>query len=285
MSSVALPLSQDHLHVPPAPADPLLGGIDPRLMAVLAPVAEKLLGGYFRAEVRGLSRIPRGAAIIAGNHNGGITFLEPIVFGAQFYLERGFSELIYTMAHDSVIGLPGLGAFLKKLGGLRAAPENARKVLAARQKLLVFPGGNREAWRPFSERHRVDLGGHQGFARLAVETDAPVVPLLSLGGHETLMILTRGERLARLLRADKLLRSKAFPVYLGVPWGLMVGPVFHLPLPARCVVEVGEPIVPSKVVGDLPAAERAGALYRLVSERLQGMMDRLAAERRWPVLG
>ena len=107
-----------------------------------------------------------------------------------------------------------------------------------------------------------------------------------MGGHETFFVLWRGERLAKLTGIDKLLRSESFPLFLGLPWGDGFGPIFHLPLPAKMLVEVGPPI-------DLGRYEPADAdnpalvaeIAQDVQFRLQEMMDRRAGDRRWPLLG
>lgn len=268
----------------PADVDSL-DGFDSDLVEVLAPMLRRVLGGYFRATVAGVERIPAGPAMIVGNHNGGVTFLEPFLFGTEFYEQRGMGERLYFLGHDAIVRMPGLGQVLARGGAVRASPANGHKILDAGHKLVVYPGGNREAFRPFADRNRIDFCGHRGFAALALARDVPIVPMLSAGGHETFFVLKRGERLARLLQLDKLVRSKVCPIAIALPWGLSVGPIFHLPLPAKCSVELGEPIKPSEAVGALAPERRVDALYALVVGRLQAMMDAAAARRKLPVIG
>jgi hypothetical protein len=70
-------------------------------------------------------------------------------------------------------------------------------------------------------------------------------------------------------------------VSLALPWGLDVGDVLgHVPLPAKITIEVLEPIdVASQYGHDVDAA------YDAIVGRMQRTLDRLASERRWPVLG
>ena len=74
------------------------------------------------------------------------------------------------------------------------------------------------------------MGGRKGFLRLALEKDVPIVPMVTLGGQETALFLSRGEGLARLLRLDKSLRLKSLPIMLSLPFGLQIGPLPH----SRC---------------------------------------------------
>ena len=43
----------------------------------------------------------------------------------------------------------------------------------------------------YSERAKVDFFGRQGFLRLALKAGVPIVPLASVGAHETYVILDR----------------------------------------------------------------------------------------------
>ena len=49
-----------------------LGLRDPRAIRALVQALRPLLFFYFRAEVRGLGRLPRGPAILVANHGGGM---------------------------------------------------------------------------------------------------------------------------------------------------------------------------------------------------------------------
>ncbi len=251
----------------------------------LAPI-RAVARAYFRAEVLGIEQVPEGRAMIVGNHNAGITFLEPFMMGAEWYRHHGEEEPLYFLAHDAMVSIPLLRNVLLKFGCIRASMENSKKLFEEGHKLVVFPGGNHEAFRKFSERHTIDFGGHKGFARLAVETDVPVVPMLFIGGHETFFVLHRGERLGKLVHSEKILRSKSFPIAIALPWGVMVGPFFHFPLPAKSTIEFGEPFRPSEVTRRNAGTDsKVEAVYDETTHRLQAMMDRQAARRRLPVIG
>jgi 1-acyl-sn-glycerol-3-phosphate acyltransferase len=178
--------------------------------------------------------------------------------------------------------MPGLG-YLRKYGTVAASPENAEKALSSGAALLVYPGGDYEVHRPTWESGRVDFGGRKGFIKLALSKDVPIVPVVSIGGQETALFLTRGERLARLLRLDKLFRLKVLPISLAVPWGLNVGDMFgHFPLPSKICIQVLDPIELRKEFGRNPDLDE---VYEEVTRRMQSALDSLAAERRLPVIG
>ena len=232
---------------------------------------------YFRADVRGLDRIPaQGPVLLVGNHSGGNvppdTFVFTLAFCSYFGVERPF----YQLVHNLVALYPALG-WLRKFGTVAASPDNARLALQSGAAVLVYPGGDYEVYRPSWQRHVVDLGGRKGFVRLARETGVPIVPVASVGGQETALFLGRGQALARLLMLDRVFRLKSVPISVALPWGLNVTDwLGHIPLPAKITIEVQQPI---------EATADDQATYEAVVASLQAGVNRLAAQRRFPVIG
>jgi 1-acyl-sn-glycerol-3-phosphate acyltransferase len=238
---------------------------------------------WFRAEVRGLENIPAdGPVLLVGNHSGGNVTPDTTVFTLAFNTYFGVERRFFQLAHNLVLALPGLG-FLRKYGTVAASPENAEKALSSGAALLVYPGGDYEVHRPSWESARVDFGGRKGFIRLALAKNVPIVPVVSIGGQETALFLTRGERLARLLRLDKLFRLKVLPISLAVPWGLNVGDLLgHIPLPSKITIQALAPIHLRKEFGRSPDVDE---IYDELITRMQAALDSLADERRLPVIG
>lgn len=254
---------------------------DPDYIREQLPGTWLLASLYFRADVRGLDRIPAtGPVLLVGNHSGGNvppdTFVFTLAFCSYFGVERPF----YQLAHNLVVSAPPL-RWLRKFGTVAANPDNARMALASGAAVLVYPGGDYEVHRPSWERHRVDFDGRSGYVRLARDAGVPIVPVASVGGQETALFLDRGQWLAKLLMVDKLLRLKTVPISLALPWGLNISDLgLHIPLPAKIVIEALDPIDADDIKG---AADEV--IDEKVRAALQGAVTRLGAERRFPVLG
>jgi 1-acyl-sn-glycerol-3-phosphate acyltransferase len=238
---------------------------------------------WFRGEVRGLGNIPEeGPVLLVGNHSGGNmtpdTHVLTLAFAAYFGVERGF----YQLAHNLVLSMPFL-SFIRKFGTVAASPDNARKALESGAALLVYPGGDYEVHRPSWQSAKVDFGGRKGFIREALELDVPIVPVVSIGGQETALFLSRGETLARMLMLDKLFRLKVLPVSIAVPWGLNIGDMLgHVPLPAKITIEVLPPINLRREFGPEPDVDE---VYEHIMRVMQETLDALAAERTLPIVG
>ena len=238
---------------------------------------------WFRGEVRGLGNVPEeGPVLLVGNHSGGNLSPDTLVFTLAFSTYFGVERVFHQLAHNLVLSLPGL-SYLRKYGTVAASHENARKALQSGAAVLVYPGGDYDTHRPSWQGTRVDFGGRQGFLRLALEEGVDIVPVVAIGGQETALFLSRGERLARLLALDRLFRLKVLPVSLALPWGINIGDMFgHIPLPAKITIEALPPIDLRREFGPDPDLDE---VYEHLVRLMQETLDALAAERRYPVIG
>jgi 1-acyl-sn-glycerol-3-phosphate acyltransferase len=251
---------------------------DPDYIRETLPGLWMLASLYFRADVRGLQNIPEdGPVLLVGNHSGGNLTPDTHVFTLAFSTYFGVERRFHQLAHNLVLSMPGLGS-LRKYGTVAATPENAQRALDVGGALLVYPGGDYEVHRPSWDSAKVDFGGRKGFIRLAKERKVPLVPVVAIGGQETALFLSRGERLAKLFGLDRMFRLKVLPISLALPWGLNVGDMFgHIPLPAKITIQVLEPIDASRM--DVDKA------YERVTTEMQTTLTGLAEERSLPLLG
>jgi 1-acyl-sn-glycerol-3-phosphate acyltransferase len=149
--------------------------------------------------------------------------------------------------------------------------------------VLVSPGGDHETYRASWHSADIDFAHRTGFLRLALELGVPIVPVVSIGGQETALFLGQGEHVARLLHLHQLLRLDVAPVQIAPPLGVTVLDLpVRVPLPAKITIDVLPPIHLLDELGPDAGAERA---YDLVTGRMQQALDRLAAARRFPLIG
>jgi 1-acyl-sn-glycerol-3-phosphate acyltransferase len=255
---------------------------DESLLLLLNRLFHGLLMRYFRAEIRGLDRIPDGPGLFVGNHSGGLMPLDALVFGSAVLMARGLADAPYGLGHELAIRIPLVHQLIVPLGAVRASHENGLGLLRRGHKVIVYPGGDVDSMRPYRDRNRVVFDGRTGYIRLALEAGVPIIPVVSAGGHSTAIVLDDGRWLAKwlgLVRSP--LRTHVWPIVLSVPWGLTVGPpVLYIPLPARLLVEVLEPIsfqrTGSAAARDDGYVEACG---RRVLETIEASLARLAEER------
>lgn len=260
---------------------------DPTLIRSILPLLAPWFESYHELEVRGLDQIPAGPSLVVGNHNGGM--MAPDMFGLMiaYWRERGVDEPTYGLAHDLVFKLPVIGQLMARLGAVPAHPENALRLLARGAKVLVYPGGDIDAFKTWHRRHEVVFGERKGFVRLALRARVPIVPVVGVGAHEAFHVLTDGVDLARRSGLKQLFRMEALPVAVGLPWGLLIGPVGYWPFPVRMKLRILPPIAWPELGVD--AAEDDAVVTRCRDDVLgvmQAAMDELVAQggfgRIWP---
>src|SRR6478672_919829 len=103
---------------------------DPEHIRLTLPLQRRVLGPYFRGEVRGLEHIPpQGPVLLVGNHSGGLMIADTFVFTLDFYEHFGPERRFHQLAHNLAAGMPGLG-MLRRHGTVRASHENAKAAFA-----------------------------------------------------------------------------------------------------------------------------------------------------------
>jgi 1-acyl-sn-glycerol-3-phosphate acyltransferase len=152
---------------------------------------------YFKVSVSGLDNVlPRGRAMLVGNHSGGVA-LDGAMVVASLFLELDPPRLVQGMAEKFLGRLPFVSHWLARTGQFIGLPEHAVQLLEAERLLLVFPEGARGTAKLYGERNTlVDFG--TGFIRLALETKTPIVPFAFLGGGEAIPTVVNLYRLGEL---------------------------------------------------------------------------------------
>jgi 1-acyl-sn-glycerol-3-phosphate acyltransferase len=248
-----------------------------RVMRFVRPIAKR----WYRSEVRGLDLIPPGGSLVVSNHSGGVIPVDVPIFAVDFYDKFGYDRPVYTLSHDIMFHGPAPDLMMR-IGCIRANRDNAAVALRSGGLVIVFPGGDYDVYRPTTAANTIDFNGRTGYIKTALAARVPIVPAVSIGGQENQLYLVRGGWLAHALRLDKLARVKILPISIGFPFGLsMILPV-NLPLPTKIITQVLEPIDIVAQFGEDADPAKVDAHVRLV---MQDALDKLAAERRFPVLG
>jgi len=246
---------------------------DPSVVRAFRELFEWLNNHYFRLRVEGREHVRPEPTLYVANHNGGIMGPDLSCTLGTLWGELGDDATLYCMAHDLAMRrVTPLGRVLQGVGAMRAAPENAAAVFARGGSVLVYPGGDLDAYRLSRHRDRVVFGERTGFVEVAREAGVPIVPIVAHGAHRSAFIFHEGAGLARWLGLGRWSRIRRFPLALALPWGLAAGPwVPYLPLPFPIRLRILEPTEVEPEEG--PAAGRD----RIVA-RMQQALDAMAAE-------
>lgn len=231
---------------------------------------------YFRVQTEGWETIPEGQVLLVGSHNGGLAAPDMVMTIYDWFRRFGTQRLVYGLSHENLWKvMPPLANLAMEIGSIAAHPKMAIAAIRKGASILVYPGGAQDVFRLHRDRHKIEFAGRVGFIKLALREELPIVPIVSHGAHDTLIVLADLYEQAKTLHqwgipwlgdAD----PEVFPVYLGLPWGLAIGPLPNFPLPIPIKTQVCPPIYFPHYGRD---AARDRDYVRACAEKVQSQMQ------------
>lgn len=221
---------------------------DPAFIQSLMPGWEYLYHEYFHVQSDGWHHIPPGKMLFVGSHNGGLSSPDLGMIMYDWFRRFGTDRLVYGLMHQKMwSGFPSLAENAEKMGAIAAHPKIAEEAFDRGAGLLVFPGGGQDAFRPFYQWDKINLQGRKGFIKLAIKHGVPIVPFVSAGAHHTLLVLADLYPLLNQIHKMGVpwpfgIDPEVFPIYIGAPWGIGIGPIPNNPLPAQIFTRICKPI-------------------------------------------
>ena len=246
-------------------------GLDRKYEARWQPVFDFLYRKYFRVETVGIENIPnQGRCVIVANHSGTFPY-DGLMLKTALRIAHPAQRELRWLAEDFIFYLPFVGAFMNRLGAVRACQENAERLLRHDRPIAVFPEGVKGIGKLYRDRYRLQRFGRGGFIRLCLRTRTPIVPCAIIGAEEATPMLYRFEGLASLLGVPYVPVTPTFP---------MLGPLGLVPVPTKWKMVFGEPI-DFEGYGPETADDTllVGRLSERVRSTIQAMLDRALAER------
>jgi 1-acyl-sn-glycerol-3-phosphate acyltransferase len=242
-----------------------------------------LVDYWFRMEMDGWENIPEPPVLLVGIHSGAPFVWDAWTVGLQWWRRFGPDRPLHGTAHDALMAIPVFGRYFRAMGVLPAAPDAIATALAEGRDVALWPGGEVDSLRPWTERDRANLAGRKGFVKMAIRAGVPIVPIATVGGADAMPVLIRGDRLSRVLQLDRLLRLKVFPLAISLPWGIAPAALPQLPLPAK----IRTRFMPAIDLDHDPASadddDYLEGKYHEVEDSIQSGMDALARKRALPL--
>ncbi|MGC9524550.1 MAG: lysophospholipid acyltransferase family protein [Limnospira sp.] len=262
-----------------------LDGRDPEFIRSLQPVLGWFYDNYFHVQTDGWENVPdSGRMLIVGSHNGGLAAPDMHMCMYDWVRRYGSDRPIYGLMHPTIWKISASVAHpAVKCGAIQAHPRIAIAALERDFPVLVYPGGPQDVFRPHVMRNQICFAGRRGFIKLALRTHSPILPVISCGAHDTLIVLTNCYDRVKLLHDWGMpwlldLDPQVFPIYLGLPWGVSLGPLPNFPLPAAIRTRICPPIRFDRYGRDAARDhDYVESCYRQVKTQMQQALDRLVA--------
>jgi 1-acyl-sn-glycerol-3-phosphate acyltransferase len=246
-------------------------GLDPAFEELVEPLFAFLYRRWWRVEARGLANVPdSGPALIVANHAGAMFPYDGAMLKVALRMEHPAARELRPLVDDFVFRAPFLASLMTRVGGVRASPENAERLLRRGEVVAVFPEGLRGMRKRFTERYRLQRFGRGGFVALALKTATPIVPVAVIGAEEIHPLL------ATLEWPAKILGLPYFPLTPTFPW---LGPLGLVPLPSKWILRFGEPMDCVRLAGDAANPVLVDRLTHEVRDTIQEMVVETLRER------
>ncbi len=242
-------------------------GMDPEVLEAVTPFMEFLYRKYWRVTLTGLEHVPgAGRALLVVNHSGQLPF-DGAMLASGIKLEHPRQRLVRTMFASWFPSLPFAAPLFVKCGQVVATEDNGVRLLENEELVSVFPEGYKGVGKLYKERYQLARFGRGGFIRMALKTQAPILPVAVVGAEETYMSLAKSDLVA------KLIGFPYFPITPTFPW---LGPLGVIPLPTKWSIDIGAPI---PMDGYGPNADQNLLLVSQLTDQVRGVVQKMINER------
>ncbi len=209
-------------------------GLDQEYLDAVMPFFEFLYTKYWRVETSGLENIPEsGRALLVSNHSGQLPW-DGAMIALAIKKEHPSQRLVRSLYATWFNTLPFFSQMLIKCGQVLATEDNGVRLLENDELVAVFPEGYKGVGKLYKERYRLARFGRGGFVKMALKTQAPIIPVAVVGAEETYISLAKVPSIARLIHFPY------FPISTTFPWFGLLG---FVPLPTKWTIDFGEPIM------------------------------------------
>lgn len=241
-------------------------GMDAVLVQKIKPIFDFLYYKYWRVETTGIENIPdTGRALIVANHSGTLPY-DGAMLAAAILNEHPTRKDARYLVENFVYHMPILGTFMYRIGGVRACPENAERLLSKEHLVIVFPEGVKGIGKYYNQRYQLQRFGRGGFIKLCLKTKSPLIPVGIVGAEEIHPILYKSNVLAKMIGLPYIPITPTFP---------LMGMLGMIPFPTKWRIHFGKAVTFNNLPNDAIEDE---ILIHELSEKVRADIQKILIE-------
>ncbi len=202
-------------------------GISRNHIKAAFPAAKWVYRKYFRVKSIGIENIPdEGRVMLVGNHSGGLP-IDGSMIVCSVILDHDPPRFAIGMVDKFAQRMPIVSSLFARVGQVTGLRDQAERLLSEERILMVFPEGSKGVGKLYKDRYNM-VEFTNGFMRLALKTNSPIVPFAFVGGEEAIPTIFHANALGKMVGAPY------FPV---TPY------ILPIPRRVKCQILYGEPMV------------------------------------------
>ncbi len=201
-------------------------GISRNHIKAFFPVVKWFYRNYFRVKSIGIENVPdEGRVMLVGNHSGSLP-VDATMVVVSMVIDHDPPRFAIGMADKFAQRMAVVSTLLNRTGQITGLPGQAERLLNEERMLMVFPEGTRGIGKLYKDRYNL-VHFTNGFMRLALKTNTPIIPFAFIGGEEAIPAVCHSKKLGSIF---------------GAPYFPLTPYVLPLPLPVSCQIYYGEPM-------------------------------------------
>jgi 1-acyl-sn-glycerol-3-phosphate acyltransferase len=232
---------------------------------------------WFGVKTVGLNNIPaKGKALLFGNHSGVLPIDGCLLYDAVIN-QHPEPRRIRFLVTKFLLTAPMIGKTLRGFGCIPPDYETATKLLRKNELVFFYPEAEKGTGKLYKNRYKL-VEFNPGFVKAAIETGAPLVPIVTIGGDEIYPLLFNLKPIAKLMDAPY---WPVTPFYPMLPF-----PFNAIPLPVKILICVGEPFelkyAPEEAENENLVAEVSNDIQNFIQAKINDLLEiRTSPFARW----
>ena len=141
------------------------------------------------------------AALIISNHS---FIAYDMLFLMNYYYNKT-GEILRGAGDHLLFKFPIVKDFFLSLGTVDGNRQNIKKLIENNEKIIIYPGGAKEAMKSSAEKYQLFWEGRYGFIKLAIKYNIPIIPVVAIGVEDIFHVYTDGYEVS--------LKKIPFPIF------------------------------------------------------------------------
>lgn len=203
-------------------------GLEPKRAVADLKVIWPFYRYYFDVRVHGKEHVQDKPYMVVSNHTGQIP-IDGMLICTAFATEVDSPRILRPLVERFLTSLPFLGRWSTEGGAVLGDRLNCLNLLKRGESVLIFPEGVKGIAKNTKDHYKLQRFT-RGFLRMALSSDAEILPIAVVGAEEFFPYVMHMKKLARLLKIPALpLSANLFPlpspidIYIGEPYSLPKG--------------------------------------------------------------